>query len=148
MTRDEYSRQVDQVLESHNESAKSHLRSALALIPPATRRIAFDIFVDQDGEGFLHVRLGLEGPELYVLNKAIAPHAELFGTKMTEDGFDPPLPLMCSRGEAFSVHDALTDCAAGWVVRLWNQTDHRGISLPVDVVSPEGYGTVTPIGLQ
>jgi hypothetical protein len=67
---------------------------------------------------------------------------------MKEDGLDPPLPLMSPGEEAFSVHDALTDCAAGWIVKLWNQIDHRGINLPVDVVSHDGYGTMTPIGLK
>jgi hypothetical protein len=148
MTREEYARQVDRLLEAHQESAKAQLISALALIPADARRVTFQIFVDQDGEGFLDVRLGLDGPGLYGLNRAIAPHAELFATRMTEDGFDPPLPLMCAGEEAFSVHDALTDCAAAWVVKLWDQIDHQGINLPVDVVSPDGYGTMTPIGLR
>jgi hypothetical protein len=148
MTRDEYIREVGRILEGHHESAKSQLIAALALIPPAANRIAFDIFVDQDGEGFLDVRLGVDGPGLYGLNQAIAPHAELFATRMTQDGLDPALPLMNPGEEAFSVHDALTDCAAAWVVKLWNQVDHRGINVPVDVISSEGYGTTTPIGLK
>jgi hypothetical protein len=148
MTREEYTRQVDRILEAHQESAKAQLIAALPLIPAEAKRITFGIFVDQDGEGFLDVRLGLDGPGLYGLNRAIAQHAELFGTRMTEDGLDPALPLMSPGEEAFSVHDALTDCAAAWVVRLWNQIDHRGIQLPVDVVSHEGYGTTTPIGLK
>ena len=148
MTRDEYARQVDLILEAHQQSAKARLDAALALIPAEATRITFEIFVDQDGEGFLDVRLGLDGPGLYGLNRAIAQHAELFGTRMTEDGLDPALPLMSPGEEAFSVHDALTDCAAAWVVSLWNEIDHRGINLPVDVVSHDGYGTMTPIGLK
>src|SRR6516162_1937077 len=108
MTREEYARQVDRILEAHQEGAKAQLMAALALIPAEAKRITFEIFVDQDGEGFLDVRLGLDGPGLYGLNQAIAQHAELFGTRMTEDGLDPALPLMSPSEEAFSVHDALT----------------------------------------
>jgi hypothetical protein len=148
MTRDEYAQQVDRILEAHRENATARLTAALALIPADASRLTFQIFVDQDGEGFLDVRLGLDGPGLYGLNRAIAEHAELFGTRMTEDGLDPALPLLSPGGEAFSVHDVLTDCAAAWAVRLWNEIDHRRISLPVDVASPEGYGTTTPIELR
>jgi len=148
MTQEEYAHQVDLVLSTQTEKTKSHVLDALALIPPMANRIVFEIFVDQDGEGFLDIRLGLEGPNQFVLNKAIEANAHLFGTKMTEEGLHPPLPLMCSRHEAFSVHDTLTNCAAAWIHRIWNQIDHSEINMPVDVISHEGYGTVTPLGLQ
>ncbi|HTV54876.1 MAG TPA: DUF6389 family protein, partial [Terriglobia bacterium] len=72
MTRDEYARQVERILEAHQESAKAKLVDALALIPAEATRMTFEIFVDQDGEGFLDVRVGLDGPGLYGLNRAIA----------------------------------------------------------------------------
>ncbi len=147
MTRDEYVERVNAVLEAHRQRAASELRAALALVPPKARRITLDIDVDQDGEGFLDVRVGLEGPDLYVLGKAIEPHAQLFETRMTENGLTPPLPLMDAFGEEFSVHDALTDCAAAWIASLWRQLSPNA-SLPVVVQSPEGYGTTTPINLN
>lgn len=147
MTRDKYIKEVGTVLEAHRPHAATELAAALALVPPKAKRITLDIFVDQDGEGFLDVRVGLDGPDLHVLGKAIEPHAQLFETRMTEDGLTPPLPLMDPFGEEFSVHDTLTDCAASWIASLWRQLS-PSVGLPVVVQSPEGYGSITPIKLN
>lgn len=147
MTRDEYIKEVSAVLEAHREQAAAKLLAALALVPPKAVQITLDVTVDQGGEGFLSVRVGLDGPDLYVLGKAIAPHAQLFNTRMTESGLTPPLPLMDAFGEEFSVHDALTDCAASWIASIWTRLSPR-VGLPVFVQSPEGYGTSTPIKLN
>jgi hypothetical protein len=147
MTRDEYMYEVNSVLDAHRHYAVSRLRAALAFVPPEAKRITLDIFVDQDGEGFLDVRVGLDGPDLYVLNKAIELYAQIFETRMTETGLAPPLPLMDAFGEEFSVHDALTDCAASWIESVWQQLSPR-VGLPVMVQAHEGYGTFTPIKLN
>src|SRR4051812_27983768 len=147
MTRDDYVRQVEGVLAEYTARAAKQLAAALALVPPNARKVEIEIFVDQDGEGFLDVRVTLDGPDLVVLNRAIASHAELFGTRMTPTGLDPALPLMEPGGEDFSVHDALTDCAAAWVSEVWRQADLTGFGLPVAIVSHEGYGTTIPIHL-
>jgi len=147
MTQDEYVRNVDTVLNAHADRARLRLTQALSVVPPQARRITIDIFVDQGGEGFLTVRVGLDGPDLYVLQRVIAEHAELFTTRMTPTGLEPPLPLMNGDEEAFSVHDTLTDCAARWVASLWNQIERHETRLPVSIESPEEYGTVTPMRL-
>ena len=147
MTCDEYIKEVSAVLEAHRQHAATELVAALALVPPNAKRITLNIFVDQDGEGLLDVRVGLDGPDLYVLGKAMESHAQLFETRMTEEGFTPPLPLMDASGEEFSVHDALTDCAASWVASIWRQLS-PSIGWPVVVQSPEGYGTTVPIKLN
>ena len=148
MTRDEYIQQVERVLSEHTAQAATQLAASLALVPPKTRKVDIEIFVDQDGEGFLDVRVSLDGPDLFVLNRAIASHADLFGTRMTPGGLVPALPLMEARGETFSVHDALTDCAASWVASVWRQADRRDFRLPVTVVSHDGYGTTAPLQLS
>ena len=47
---------------------------------------------------------------------------------MTEAGFDPTLPLMDAKGESFSVHDALTDCAASWIVSIYRQIERHDLN--------------------
>jgi len=148
MTPDEYVKQVNAVLSEHTAQAATRLAAALELVPPKTQAAEIEIFVDQDGEGFLGVRVGLVGSDLFVLNRAIAAHAELFTTRMTQSGLEPPLPLMAARRETFSVHDVLTDCAASWVRSVWRQTDRAGFHLPLTVVSHDGYGTTTPFDLS
>src|SRR5258708_7724170 len=140
MTRDDYIQKVEGVLNEHTQRAASQLAAALALVPPKTRKVLIEIFVDQDGEGFLTVRVTLEGPDLFVLNRAIAAHAELFGTRMTQSGLDPALPLMEPGSEAFSVHDALADCASAWVASVWRQAGRETFGLPVTIISHDGYG--------
>ena len=140
MTLGEYTKAVSEVLNKNSQEALRRFNKALALIPPKVRRITIDVFVDQDGEGFLSVRIGLEGPDLYVLNKAIESNADLFVTRMTQNGFEPPLPLMEPDAYDFSVHDALTDCAIFWVQSLWEQIDHDSVHLPVFLESTDEYG--------
>ena len=93
-------------------------------------------------------QLSLDGPDLYVLNRAVRQHAELFETRMTENGLEPPLPLLDPFNEKFSVHDALTDCAAEWISGVWKQLDTFGLTIPVFVCSHDEYGTNLPIQLN
>jgi hypothetical protein len=147
MTRDEYIQKVNAVLNEHTAQAAQRLGAALACIPAKTQKVEIVIFVDQDGEGCLDVRVTLTGPDLSVLNRAIAGHAELFGTRMTQTGFDPALPVMPARYKSFSVHDTLTDCAASWLPAVWSMTDRAGVNLPIIVVSHDGDGTIAPFDL-
>jgi len=148
MERDEYVETVKGVLEGATGSAKGKLVVAIPLIPTVTKAITLEIFVDQDGEGFLDVQLSLDGPDLHVLNQNISDCATLFETKVTQDGLEPPLPLMDSFNEKFSVHDALTDCAGEWISTVWKQIDSSDLKTPVFVRSHDGYGTNLPIRLK
>ena len=148
MTRDEYIQQVEAVLSEHTSQAAIQLGAALADAPPKTQKVEILILVDQAGAGFLHVRVELVGPDSSALNRAIADYAGLFGTRLTEGGFDPALPFMEPGGETFSVHDALTDCAASWVATVWRQTNRSGFRLPITVMSRDRYGSTTPFHLN
>ena len=148
MERDEYTDAVRRVLEGWTNSAIAKLVAAIPIIPATTKEVSLEIFVDQDGEGFLAVQLSLDGPDLYVLNRAVREHAELFETRMTESGLVPPLPLMDPSNEKFSFHDALTDCAAEWISDVWKQSDSSGLEIPVFVCSHDEYGTNLPIQLN
>lgn len=103
--------------------------------------------VDQDGEGFLSIRVHLSGPDLYVLNKAIASTAQLFDTTMTSEGLAPPLPLMSPGEDAFAVTDALCDCAVEWIRDRWGKFEVDGARIPVTAASMEGYGTLSMVKL-
>lgn len=148
MERDEYIDAVKRVLEASTSSARAKLVAAIPLIPTTTKDVSLEIFVDQDGEGFLEVQLSLDGPDLYVLNQAVKDHAELFATRMSETRLEPPLPLMNPFNEKFSVHDALTDCAAEWISSVWRQLDSSSLQIPVFVCSHDEHGTNLPIRLR
>ena len=147
MTESEYTAEVKSILDGHIGEARSQLAKLPALLPDTTRSIELTIFVDQDGEGFLTVRVALDGPDLNVINKAIDDCALLFDTKMVNGELVPPMPLMDPFDEDFSVHHALTDCAAGWLTTVWAGIDHSRFSIPVRIVSHDDYGSRTPIDL-
>jgi hypothetical protein len=146
MQQHEYIKAVQGVLEQHTQRAIMQLRQALDSLPGTASAITIDVMVDQGTEGFLTVRVGVEGPDLHVLNKAIAPYASLFDTVMTETGLSPDLPLM--EGNEFNVGDVLTDCATNWVREVWQQASHTANGLPVSIVSSEGYGQFLPLSLR
>ncbi len=148
MQRDEYIDSVRSTLRNANDGARAKLVAAIPLVPSNAREITIEIFVDQDGEGFLDIQLSLDGPDLYVLNQAISSYAGLFVTKMTETGLDPPLPLMDPFNESFSVGDVLTDCAAEWIESVWKSIDSSAVQIPVVVRSHDDYGTTAPIQLR
>ncbi|QTN32517.1 hypothetical protein HZ994_09310 [Akkermansiaceae bacterium] len=148
MTESEYTDEVRSILDGHTDQARSQLTKLPGLLPNAARAIELTIFVDQDGEGFLTVRATLDGSDLYVINKAIEDCALLFDTKMVDGQMVPPMPLMDPFDEDFSVHDALTDCAADWLTTVWDGVDVQAIIIPVTIVSHDGYGSRTPIKLS
>ncbi len=105
------------------------------------------VFPDQDGEGTFSVVASLEGPDLFVLNKAIEGHRYLFDVPHTEDGIEPEVPLFASDEASFNVQDVIVDTAMQWVAELW-ETCGRGRSpLPGLVYGEEGYGTLEPLAL-
>lgn len=148
MTEYEYRHAVTQVLVQHTQEAVSRLEAVMRQIPSQARELTIDIHVDQDGEGFLGVRVSLDGPDLYVLNKHIEENAQLFETKMTSSGLNPPLPLMEPNEEDFSVQYVLTDIGVEWVSTVWKKIDQSRYDRPASIVSPEGYGSSVPVRLK
>lgn len=148
MTESEYKSEVRSILDQHTDEARSQLAKLPGLLPKTSRAIELKIFIDQDGEGFLTVRIALDGPDLYVINKAIEDCALLFDTKMVGGELVPPLPLMNPFDEDFSVHDALTDCAADWLITVWNGVDRNTLRIPIRIISHDGYGSRIPIELS
>ena len=138
---------VREVLDTLTDGALAQVKRCFAQIPATARAVVFDIFVDQDGEGFLDIHVRLEGPDLAVLARSVVDCSEIVTTRMGADGFDPPFPMMDAFGDRpFSVRDALTDTAGAWI-RESLSGSLPSSSLPVSISSPEGYGTVLPIWL-
>ena len=73
-------------------AARATLTALIAALPPKAREIHIVVFPDQDGEGTFSVVASLEGPDLFVLNKAIEGHRYLFDVRHTEDGIEPEVP--------------------------------------------------------
>lgn len=145
MTQSEYEIELLRILRAHNAAARATLTALIGALPPKAREIHFVVFPDQDGEGTFSVVASLEGPDLFVLNKAIEGHRYLFDVRHTEDGIEPEVPLFASDEASFNVQDVIVDTAMQWVAELW---EARGNSpLPGLVYGEEGYGTREPLAL-
>lgn len=135
MDRRQYCKAVEAILDAHVHTIGKRLKAAFDRLPARATGVVVGVHVDQDGEGFLSLRVHLDGPDLHVLNKALGDTALLFDTVMTECGFDPPLPLMPARNAAFSVPDVLCDCALRWIASNWKRFGLPRIGIPVSAAS-------------
>ena len=52
------------------------------------------VFPDQDGEGTLDVVVSLDGPDAFVLDRAVEPFRTLFAVVHGADGPVPAVPLV------------------------------------------------------
>lgn len=148
MKQSEYIQAVSVVLDAFSEDVRKKIGDLGPRIPASTRNAEITIYVDDDGEGFLSVRVQLDGPDLYVLNKQIRDYAELFATRMVDTEMVPPLPLMEPDAYEFSVQHTLADCAADWLAGIWKKVDSDLFKIPVSIVAHDDYGTRTPIILR
>lgn len=132
-------------LDAHDGPALERIRALLAALPAAAREIHVVVFPDQDGEGAFSVHVSLDGPDLYVLNRAIEPHRTLFKVIHGEEGFEPDLPMF-ERDPGFSVQDAIVDTAADWIEALWPRAGRAPV--PVMIYGDEDYGSAAPRRLE
>lgn len=147
MTQSDYETELLRILRDHGAAAGATLTALIAALPPKAREIHFVVFPDQDGEGTFSVVASLEGPDLFVLNKAIENHRYLFDVRHTEDGIEPQVPLFASDEAGFNVQDVIVDTAMEWVAELWETSGQGRSPLPALVYGEEGYGTREPLAL-
>lgn len=146
MNQQDYQAALRRVLDAHTDGALRTLRELFPRLPEKAREIQFGIFPDQDGEGTFSIVIGLDGPDLYVLNKAIDGHRHLFDVVHGEDGVSPRVPLF-AREPGFCVQDAIADTAADWLEALWEQGGRAVSPLPACIYADEDYGATTPRSL-
>ena len=148
MNEDDYIAQLTAALAKQSDSLRSKIGPLLANLPEKAQRLDLVIFPGQDGEGDFTVRGSLDGPDLFVLNKAIDSYAELISVKHTPEGFDPDVPMVDPFDTEFEVNDVLTDCVAKWLSDLWEESGPHSVSIPVTIVGHDDYGQTTPIELK
>lgn len=145
MNQNEYIQALTGILLAHAGTAGQTIRSLVAALPPKAHAIHFAIHPDQDGCGTFSVVASLDGPDLYVLNKAIDAHRYLFDVRYTSTGVEPAVPLLDPENTEFDVQNAIVDTAMHWVRDLWQNWASQHSPLPAVVYGEEGYGTLQPI---
>ncbi len=148
MNESEFVAELSSTLAHHSDSARQQLQGLLASLPDRATRLDLVVFPSQDEDGFFTIRASVDGPDLYVINKAIDSHADLFDAKYTETGVEPPIPIIDPFDVDYPVNDLVVDCAAKWLQSLWQSLGEVECSISVMVAADEGYGTTTPFELH
>lgn len=148
MNQQDYRATLRRVLDKHFDKAQATLAALIAALPPKAREIRFGIFPDQDGEGTFSVVISLEGPDLYVLNKAVDAHRTLFDVRHTSSGVSPAVPTFALDAAEFDVQNAIVDTAADWIETLWDAAGRGKSPLPGMIYGDDDAGTTTPRELR
>jgi len=148
MEETEYRSELRKILDENSAAALSHLNTALQAIPTKAQSIELIIFPDQDREGTFSLSVSLSGPDLHILNKAIADSADIISVKYTDRGLEPKVLLMDPFNSDFEVNDVLADVVDNWLKTIWSQADTSTVNVPVTIVADEGYSTSLPVKLN
>jgi hypothetical protein len=140
MTADEYKTALQSILSAHVQPVLARLAIIKQSLPQKARQVMVGVHPGQSEEGFFDIVVHLDGPDLYVLQKAIAPYRFLFEVKCIDGQMQPDVPMFDPNEAAFSVNDAIVDTCTEWVECLWQQLG--GVGLPALVFGEDGYGTV------
>ncbi|EME55869.1 DUF6389 family protein [Amycolatopsis decaplanina] len=141
MDQDEYRSRLRRILDAHSDDVAARLRAIAEAIGDTVESVQIEVFPDDDGEGTFDVWARFEGPDSYVLNKPIDEHRHLFGVVHHETGWEPDVPPL-PRGLSA---DLIVDTVADWLETVWTRTFDRPLSIPVEVSSPDGCGSVARI---
>ncbi len=139
LTEADYKAALKSILRAHTSPALEKLHAIKQSLPEKTRQLWVGIHPGQDGEGFFDVMVHLDGPDIYVLNKAIAPHRSLFEIRYVDGHMQPDVPMFDPDEPEFSVNDAIVDSCMEWIETLWPQLE--GVGLPACVFREEGYAS-------
>lgn len=140
LTEADYKIVLGSILLTQTSSALEKLHAIKQSLPEKTRQLLVGVHPGQDGEGFFDVMVHLDGPDIHVLNKAIAPYRSLFEIRCIDGRMQPDVPMFDPDEPEFSVNDAIVDTCMEWIEALWQQLE--GVGLPAFVFGEEGYGTV------
>ena len=148
MDADTHARRLRVHLDAATPDAVRRLRALVDALPDAAEEVVVTVFPDQDGEGTLDVVVSLDGPDAFVLDRAVEPFRTLFEVVHGEDGPVPAVPLVAPGRAAYDARDLVVDTAAAWVVEVWDAAARGRSRLPGRVEGHDGYGTRVPLALE
>lgn len=146
MTEQQYIIELQNALQIQRDSVIHNLNFVLTRIPETTKKISINIFLPQDIDGSFTVRISLQGPDLYVLNKQIDDIANIFDVKRTAEGFVPYVPII--EDVEFDAYKIICSCAIDWLKSIWIESKHQHVSIPVDLVIADDYGEFPVVKLK
>lgn len=118
--RDAYRARLDVVLGDHADAAAAKLRAVAEALPERARRIDVGVHPAQDGTGSFAVMVHPDGPDLVVLQKAVAAHRALFVAKPGDLArLGLPAFVRTEAGRDWAVNDVIAAAAGDWIEGAW-----------------------------
>lgn len=142
MTNIEYTTVLQDILNMYTYDAVDKITCIKNILPEKASAVEVGIHPTQDEEGIFSIMIHLRGPDLYVINKAIAPYRVLFDVKFIDGKLQPEVPLFDSDDMPFSVNDLIVGVSLDWIKQIWALSGGLGIqayAFGEEFSSPEGF---------
>ena len=129
------------VLDGQSDAVMRKLHAAMDRLPREARELQVVVFFGQEEDGCFRVFLRVDGTDLHVLNTAIKEYATLFeGRAFTTADAVGNVPQFDPIGVPFDLSVAITEECFDWMERVWGRMSVPDGSLPISLVSDDGYG--------
>lgn len=139
MTKTEYREVLHDTLKNHTQSAVDMIFNINTNLPEKAKSAEVGIHPNQDEDGMFSVMVHLCGPDLYVLNKAIADYRLLFDVKLIGGKLQPNVPILDPEEVSFSINDLIVEVSIDWVKSIWDLSG--GLKIPGYVFGDECSST-------
>ena len=111
------------------------INSFLQKIPPEAVRVNIIISPSQDGEGDFCIHGGLNGPNLYVLNKKVQDWTNILDIKHGTNGFEPDFPMVDPFSVEFYTNDIIEKTCINWINSQWQEIDDSKVDVGISMYS-------------
>ena len=135
MTEENYRIELLKVLNQEKNSIISRINSFLQKIPQEAVRVNIIIFPGQDGEGEFTIHGGLNGPNLYTLNKKVEDWTQIFDVKCGPNGYEPKIPIVDPHSIDYYVNDIIKEICTKWINDNWNLLDTSKVKVAISIYS-------------
>lgn len=135
MTETEYREVLQDTLKGYTQSAVDMICKIKTNRPEKAESVDVGIHPNQDEDGMFSVMVHLCGPDLYVLNKAIADYRLLFDVKFIGAKLHPNIPILDPDEVSFSINDLIVEVSIDWVKTIWDLSG--GLKIPGYVFGDE-----------
>ncbi len=139
---------LTEILASYDGFSRSQIAGVLSHLPEMATGLHFGIHPEQGGEGGFSVLIDVQGPDSYVINKAVSDYRYLFTVKRVPGGLNVAVPFFYSDDVDFEVNDVIADTTMEWVTRLWGLVGRGYPSLEVLAFCEDDWGNPPAIWLQ
>lgn len=98
-------------------------------------RINIIISTSQDGEGDFCIHGGLNGPNLYGLNKKVEDWTRILEITHGMNGFEPDFTMLDPFSIDFYANDVIGEVCTEWIINHWGQIDESKTNVAISVYS-------------